>query len=332
MAKRLFLTATVTIYCYFCIQLIGSMDWGALALALISAWLMKDGVLEFQMGSRHLLADHFRKDSAAQEILNNPGFLTHIFAFIAAFIVTLGFFITLKGMSINHGSIPVIVIISGMTYALYKMLMPTVDRSEEPESSPKAKPDLSERHLGDSAYRYAKFVMGMVLITVILNIALASLLSAKDTMDFVTSESNFDTFDHRAVDRSVAYNGLNPVSRALLNGYILSSEFRTALTNEILDSFIDTSDRASLFYGFWPFYFVLNLVHALPFSLGFVLLLRGLRKRNDAIKLRIERLLGLVAPSVKRALARAQETLASRRSRANTVSNSKEQFRREDSK
>ena len=287
--RKLFLVALVIGHLWITYLLVGVHDLFAFVWLLFSAYLIKDVVLEFQMGGRRLLANHVKPDSEAHKLISTPGVFSHVFAFIIAVLLSIGFFVTATGIIKSHGLIPVSIMLAITTYVLFSGLMPSEDvekiKGELRDDKLGQKQTINDvaRSLEAGALKYANFVMKLVLITLIINVILAFVLSAHDTFKFATTDIGFSNFDTAATDDAIQYNGANYYTRALLNAYILADFFKIALANSLFQVFVGSDDKGSYFYVFYIFTLAFNLIKLVPFSIGFVLTARGYRQRSDSL-------------------------------------------------
>ena len=261
------------------------------------------------MGGRELMANHFKESSDIQAIVKKPGFLSHIFSFFAALVISVGLIVLLKGVVLNHGLFSFLILLFVITLALFPILGKGVSknthRKDDKKSFLRRQPrrkntdgdqtgdetheNVSEasaigRHFVPSASKYAAFVASLVIGIIALNLVMALFLSAKDTFVFLASEVTFDNFDELALADATAYNGKNMYSRAIINAYILGDVFRLALANSVFGVLVPSADKERFFYLFYIIVLFLNLIKLVPFSIGIVLFLRGIRRHSDSIQ------------------------------------------------
>jgi len=282
-------------------HLVGSSDLFTALLVVVVALIMKPVILEFQMGGRELMANHFKEASNIQEIIKKPGLLSHIFSIFAALTISTGLIVLLKGVVLSHGLLSFLTLLFVITLALFPILGQGVNKKipsglhskgEKANSAQTfdeglheaSKSSAIEHHLVTSASRYASFVASLVIGIIVLNLAMALLLSAKDTFIFLASEVTFDNFDELALADAIAYNGENMYSRAIINAYILGDVFRLALANSVFSVLVSSGDKERFFYFFYILVLFLNLIKLVPFSIGIVLFLRGVRRHSDSIQ------------------------------------------------
>jgi len=289
MKRRLFFSAVVVLLCVIVNLFVGLNDWLTLFGLLGAAGLMMPVVLEFQMGSRALLSNHLKRDGRLYHAVRKPGFVTKIIAFLAAFVLALGFFVSLKGVMISHGAISSLLIIALVTLLLFPWLMPAEERQIQSKHSMQ---DSNEENLEkndrkvvdvfeDTAKGYASFVASLVAVILVLNIALAMVLSARDVGVFMTTDITVENFSYIAADAAIGYSGFNEYSRSLINAFILSDHLKLALGNVLFDTFLPGAEKVKYFYVFYFATFLMNLVKLMPLSIGFVVFLGGVRRRSD---------------------------------------------------
>lgn len=303
--RKLFLVALVVGHLWVTNLLVGVHDFLTLIWLLFSAYLIKDVVLEFQMGGRRLLANHFKPDSDAHKLITSPGFFSHVFAYLLAVLLMTGFFVTAIGIIKSHGLLAVTIMLAATTYVLFAGLMPAEEKVsaerqvlENPEGEKLSIEEVANS-LEANALKYANFVMKLVLIIIVLNVTLSTVLSAHDTFKFATADITFANFDSAATANAVGYNGSNYYTRALLNAYIVADYFKLALANSLFAVFVGSDDKGSFFYVFYMFTLAFNLIKLVPFSIGFVLTARGYRQRSDDLLLTTTNFINRHTPMIK---------------------------------
>lgn len=163
---------------------------------------------------------------------------------------------------------------------------PVDDKDGEDDEAKDASPGqrLAERHLVPTASKYAAFVASLVVGIIALNILMAFILSAKDTFIFLASEVTFDNFDEVALEAAIPYNERNTLSRAVINAYVLGDAFRLALTDSVFSVFVPSGNKERFFYLFYILVLFMNLIKLVPFSVGIVVFLRGVRRYSDTVQ------------------------------------------------
>lgn len=282
MKNRLFLSALIVAFAAFIQYQVGLNDYVALAWLIFSAYLMKVVILEFHMGGRQLLSNHFKNNGNARKILRKPGIFAHGISFIVALFVAFGLFLLLKGISITHGNIPILVIIGITTIMVYPWLVPPSHGEALGDGSDTKV--LKDRELKDTTLKYADFVSRLALMIIFLNLVLAFALSARDTMVFLVSSIDMTNFNVYAHDHAVDSREYNHFTRIVINAYVLAESFKLALANLIYNALMTDAEKVRYFYVFYFTTFLMNLIKLTPISIGLVVLLRGIRFRSDALQ------------------------------------------------
>lgn len=300
MAKRIFFSIVVVLLCIAVNQFVGLHDWITLVGLAAAALLMQPVVLEFQMGGRVILSNHLKPDGRLHHAVVSPGILAKVIAYFAAFLLAIGFFISLKGMMLSHGAISSLFIVALANFLLFPWLVPANERTlernrlvpKDETECPENKTSLIVNEFQDSAVKYASFVAGIVAVIFVLNIALAAVLSAKDVGVFMTKDVNLNNFIAEAWGISIAYSGHNEYSRSLINAYILSDHLKLALGNALFDAFFPDAEKVKYFYAFYFATFLMNLVKLMPLSIGFVVFIGGVRRHSDKAQEKFEKTVG----------------------------------------
>lgn len=302
--------------------LVGRNDVLSILLMIVVALLMKPVILEFQMGGRQLMANQFNDRSDVKPKVQPPGFLSHVLAVLGALMISIGLMVLVKGIILSHGLISFVALLFVMTLALF----PILGKSEstfvegDAESSKPSDDSFLGRHLVPSASRYAAFVASLVVAIIILNIIMAFLLSAKDTFIFLASEVTVDNFDEIAVASAIPFNEHNTFSRAIINVYILADTFRLAVANSIFDVFVPSGNKERFFYLFYFVVLLLNLIKLVPFSVGIVVFLRGVRRHSDQAQAWTTKKYRKIEPHLVKGWSKASDLLSKNYAKAKSSS------------
>ncbi len=289
MITRLFFTALVVLVCIVVSLFVGMSDIATLIGLVIIALLMSPVVLEFQMGSRIMLAQHLNRDGRLHERVGTPGLVTKFFATVAALVLSVGFFVSLKGVMMSHGPLSVLIIIALATLVLFPWLMPAGKRMAE------------SGEIHENTGEYASFVASLVAVILGLNIVLAAVLSARDVGVFVTSDITVKNFGRIAAVSALEYTGLNTYSRTLINAYILTDHLKLAVGNMMFETFFPGVEKIRYFYLFYFGTFMMNLVKLMPLSVGFVVFIFGVRRNSDSLEVLVRKACIKFVPKVKKA-------------------------------
>lgn len=286
MKARIFLGLLVAVICFLTHATVGFNDYFLLGFAIFIAYLTQSVIIEFQMGSRYLIADHFNKDSEFSHVLRKPGLIAYTLSSIAAFILAITFLSFAKGLIIKQGFFPVLIILFVLSFLLYGFL---VDNGKSLKTHESLEKSINEHVVKDTAY-FANFSFKIVIISIAINLIFALAFSAFDTANFIFSNVTLADFDEHTVKQSLAYSNYNTYSRALINGYLLMDNFKLALVNQLLDVFYTTENRMNSFYLFYFLTLLLNIVKMIPFSIGFVFIIKGVGIRSGFYQMHVERL------------------------------------------
>lgn len=310
-AKKYLFTSIVLLLLWIIDYTVGRVDFFVSILLLVCAYLIKNVVLEFQMGGRRLIAEYFKENSDPRVIIESPGVISHVLAFTASCFIMVGFFVVAKGILDGHGLLPTVVIAGLFTFLLFNGLAPAEakgeadggdgDKSENTETGdvyqeqavendqkrPPAKMPKSVGEvagsLRDGTQKYAAFVTRLVVIIVVFNLLMALVLTAHDTFKFLVADVTLSKVPDVTNENAVQYNGLNHYSRAFLNAYVMADTFKLAVANLLFEAFVGEGRKEQWFYVFYLFTVAFNIVKLAPFSVGFVFAVRGLRQRSEQI-------------------------------------------------
>lgn len=322
MKQRLFFALLVALLCVTVNMFVGLHDIITLIGLILSAALMLPVVLEFQMGSRVFLSNHLKKDGQFYDVIRTPGLFTKVVAFVAAFALAIGLFVSLKGMIISHGLTPSLIIFMFITVSLFSWLMPVKKRNEgaghsENESEQDAHNETEKAldELEEPAKVYASFVASLIAFVLVVNFTLAAMLSAKDVGVFMATDINLENFSSLAAAASINYSGENEYSRSLINAYILMDYLKLSLVNVLFETFLPGSEKVEYFYAFYFSTFFMNLIKLMPLSIGFVVIIGGVRRHSDSAQALILRLAGSAKPITDKNIKNVRAKIKDFRSR-----------------
>jgi len=250
----------------------GLNDMGSLALMLISVIVIFNTILKLQLGNRRAIRAKAKKDSWLYRFLSKESSLwMKIVSLFSSIIFAVILTVVLKGIIISHGYVALFLIIISVSFVIFGFL-----REDNTTSS-----TVSDNLQSDIA-NHANNVLHIFIVAVLLNVILALLLSAHDTMFLLNSDITFLNFDNIAVHSAVEKTDSNHFTRLMINLYLLLDTFKLAVTTKIIDVMIPgMNDRVDLFYLFYGTIFLLNMMKLFGFSIAFVLFQKGLEVITD---------------------------------------------------
>lgn len=276
----------VVLVCFLTNAVVGLNDYFMLGLAIFIAYITQSVIIEFQMGSRHMLADHFKLDSELNQVLRKPGIFAFILSSIAAFILAASFLAFMKGLILQHGFFVISIMLFVSAIIIYKFLSENLESKDagiddNPSLEKERLETIIHRNVVTGTSHYANFAFRLVVIGVVLNIVFALLFTAFDTAYFIGADVTLANFDQHVLQKAIGFSEHNTYSRALLNAYLLMDSFKLAIVNSLLDMFMTTTEKLDNFYFFYFFTLLLNIIKLIPFSVSFVFLLKGIRIRSN---------------------------------------------------
>ncbi|WP_018873872.1 hypothetical protein [Thioalkalivibrio sp. ALJ16] len=267
----------------------GVNDWFSLLMLVASIVFLYPTILVGQMTLRNVAKTAIQKDSALYAFLNQPKTVAQqLFSIAMAIVLGISFLTVSKGIEMNHGLLPVVVIIFFLAWWISGRLV--------------AHPDLAlleQQHLQKKAL-YASVREGgidgsesgspdvsflsLFAAILVLNLLFALLLSAKDLFTFFVADVTFANFRSYALERGIEAGAFNSISRVFINVYVIFDSFKIAAANEILLALgIDKSGSHSAYYLFYLLVLAFNILKLLAFSVPLVFLQRGLLVRGASL-------------------------------------------------
>jgi len=260
----------------------GVNDWLSLLMLFASIMFLYPIILVGQMTLRNVAKAAVQEDSGLYAFLNKPKTVPQQLAsFVVAVVLGVAFLTVSKGIVINHGLLPVVIIVFFLAWWISgrlvvhpdlavlenrhlnrKALVATVS-GEESRDRGRPSPDVS--------------FLSLFAAILVLNLLLAMLLSAKDLFTFFVADVTISNFRSYAAGYGVEAGAFNSVSRVFINVYVLFESFKLAAANEILIALgIEKSGSHSAYYLFYMLVLAFNVLKLLAFSVPLVFLQRGL--------------------------------------------------------
>lgn len=283
----------------------GTNDWFSFFMLISSVFFLYPTVLVGQMTLRNVAKTAVDKESVIYAFLNKPKtFPQQVFSGFVALVLGVSFLTIAKGIELNHGLIPVLLIIFILTWLVSGRLVTNPGLS-----------DLEARHLrkeattasakiqnedGDERSSPEASFLGLFAAILALNFLFAMLLSGKDLFTFYLSDVTFSNFRSAALERGVESGSWNSISRVFINIYVIFESFKIAAANEFLLAFdFNKTTNSSAYYLFYLLVLVFNILKLLAFTVPLVFMQRGLVSRGAAVwEGPVMRLYGVISPSM----------------------------------
>ena len=265
----------------------GVNDWFSLLMLIASIIFLYPTILVGQMTLRNVAKTAVQEDSGLYAFLNKPKTVPQqLFSFVVAVVLGVSFLTVSKGIVINHGLLPVVLIVFFLAWWISGRLVAHPDLAflENRHLSRKAlSANVSgeESASGDQSSPDVSF-LSLLAAILVLNLLLAMLLSAKDLFTFFVADVTIANFRSYAAGHGVEAGAFNSVSRVFINVYVLFDSFKIGAANEILITLgIDKSATNSAYYLFYILVLAFNVLKLLAFSVPLVFLQRGLLVRGS---------------------------------------------------
>jgi len=251
----------------------GESDFFSLIFLIASALIIFNATVKLQVGNKRALRANAKKNSFLYKFLSKD---KTIAIMVVSFIVSFGFAamltMILKGIIIGHGYWTLFILITIISFTIFKFLNKETTANE-----------LVNENIQADMAKHANEMLYIFLVAMILNAVLSLLLSAHDTMVILNNKVTFENFDEFAAENQVFKNCdaggdcSNEYTRKMINLYIILDYFKLAVTNTIMMVFVPTLEQRNEYY--FPFYmiiFVLNMMKLFAFSMSFVLMQKGM--------------------------------------------------------
>ncbi|WP_280539349.1 hypothetical protein [Chromohalobacter sp. 11-W] len=255
----LFIAASMGVLTACHMLFFGISDMIALFLFIVTVYLIFRSVLELRMGSRKAMSVYFKKDSFFTSYLSqDKAWSQLIFSIIIAAFLSLAFMVVLKGMSLSHGFLSMLIIVGIASLFIRAINFSTI------------KETVGENTTG-TVSRHAISIISTVMTAFWLNLLLSMILSAHDLFTFLSSSIDFSSFINYAETRSIDKTIDNEASRFFVNLYVIINAFKIAMANEIMTALdISYQEKAQYFYIFYLSTLVMNMVKLFGFSLTLI--------------------------------------------------------------
>lgn len=241
----------------------------SLFLVIVSTIIMYRAISKYQNNNRKVLKAYTKEGGVLHAFFSKENtlfirFLSLFISFVLSFLLV----IMLRGISESHGTTALFLIIAVISFGIFSFITDSTTKSET------IKDNLQE-DLGNHASEF----LHLILVAFILTFALSIILSARDTYIFLqasTDNLNFYSFIDRAEEKQILKTDYNTISRGLMNLYIITENFKMALANHFVETFISEEHKEKYFYVFYFCVLFLNMMKLFGFSIAFVFLQKGL--------------------------------------------------------
>lgn len=251
----------------------GKSDLFSFVLWGLSASLMFFAIFKIQLANRKTFRAFTNEGGLLYKLLSHeksPFVL--IVSVLTSFFLAFVILIILKGMLHNHGLVQFFTLLFVSSYITYMLLV---------KVGTKSKQTLLDKELNQDIAVYALNVLQTFFIAIVLNFVLVLLLSFFDTYRFLHSQVTIQNFDLIATENAIVKNDSNHYSRIFINAFILIDYFKLSAAKLIIEPLVQMSE--SKYFGFYVVIFFFNFVKYFAFSLGFVLLQKGLESFSNKV-------------------------------------------------
>lgn len=244
---------------------------------MIFIWPMMSEIL---YNSRRTLSIYFRKESVVNEYIEKKNTILQIVVCgISSLALSILFIATTKGIILNHGYFPPLLILFIFNLVYYKFnakLIASIRIS------------LLEDNMNESIVRYGMTLLRIFIPAMVLNLILTLLFSAYDTYVFKTTDINFENFiRHTAEGNIIMANGHNQYSRIIINLYLFADNLKMAFAKYISEDMFHIDS----FYFFLIVATFLNFIKLVFFSWAYIILFCGFDRFINGSSDKVERLL-----------------------------------------
>lgn len=245
----------------------GENDFISLFLVAVVSILIAYALFELHHLQARFVLWNFKEDTFIYKFFAKKYSVTKVVVIgFSALVLSIILVVTIKGLVFNHGVIPFLFILAVICYFIF----PVLNKSNTGK--------ITKENLSEDVQEYADGVFGVFTVTLLINVALALALSARDVFAFFNAQVTLNNFLSEAANNSVPKNDSNDISRLLINLYITADYFRLAVANLVVDIFLSAKKADSGFYFFYLVTFVLNLFKLIGFSFSVVILQQSLTK------------------------------------------------------
>lgn len=255
----------VTIFFALIGLVVGRNDWLALILLVVFIAFLFDPIVAVRNTLRSSIRNNLKEGAPGYEFLGNDmTALRFAIASVVSLVIGVSFFVYYSAAIITHSLLATLFFTLVSVYFLIYSLS--------------ARSNLDLDSLNESIDN--KFdLLRLVTYAMLTSLAFALIFSAKDLYDFfrIGQEITISNFVGFAEEKAVDRTGVNPISRALINLYIVVDTFKVALIVSFIKSFgMDVGyGSGGSFYLFYFFSVLVNYLKSLPFSFAVVFFVAG---------------------------------------------------------
>lgn len=286
-----FLVANLWINSY----LVGFSDKLLAGSLAVTAWLMTATTIRLHNAGRSILASHFHENSHIQDFLLKPGLIKIVIAFIASFALAAYLAISIRALTISHGGWAPFVILALITLIFSFILKEDYTLVIKSERSLLKNPRTADEsrnakeHLSKAIKDNSRIFIKVMVAAFIINFTLSILLSAKNTLDFVTNDVNLENWIAAASEKTISETIDNKYSKLMINYAILIDYAKIGTLNTVIDNKAGLADeKASHFWVFFPLVFIINFLKLIPFSIAYVILYQSIQERTEGWRLAVK--------------------------------------------
>jgi len=260
-----FVVTTMTILLFLENWFFGHNDTISIFFIMLSTIIMFMFISKLQQANRKTMRVNAKKGSLLYNILSKNSFFTYFISFIVSFISSFSLVVIAKGMILNHGIIPVILVVLIGGFFTLNIIGDNEVSNEHIDEN--LKTEISTN---------INLLLRLIYVSFAFNLILTLFLSAHDVFVFINNNITLDNFDEYVIAHKVIKNGSNDVSRVFIHIYMLMDNIKMAITNIIFEKILHV-DKDDWFFTSYIIILFLNFIKMIGFSFGFVFLLKGLQ-------------------------------------------------------
>ncbi|MCB4204963.1 hypothetical protein LF845_08320 [Deferribacterales bacterium Es71-Z0220] len=238
-------------------------DIGAFGFILITALLILYQFVQIYTNSRRLLSIYFREGSFLNRFFNKKSFLVVLLAIFASIVLAITTY-GIAALMIKEN--PLLFIFStSISIAVINILYRFRRRTK-----------MIDDNLAGQLADYVITLLEVFLFTFITNIILTVIYTYHDYNLFFINDVNLNNFSDHALKNAIPKAEANNISRKMFNIFILLDYFKQAISFTIIDAFFEREQLRSSFLV--VVIFILDFIKYFSFSMGLVLIVKGLHR------------------------------------------------------
>ena len=260
-----FVVTSMTILLFLENWFFGYNDTISIFFIMLSTIIMFMFISKLQQANRKTMRVNAKKDSLLYNILSKNSFFTYFISFIVSFISSFSLVVISKGMILNHGILPVmLVVLIGGFFTLTVIGNNNISNEQIDEN---LKSEISTN---------INLLLLLIYVSFFFNLIITLFLSAHDVSVFINNNITLDNFDENVIAHKIIKNGSNDISRVFIHIYMLMDNIKMAITNIIFEKILHV-DKSDWFFASYIIILFFNFIKMIGFSFGFIFLLKGLQ-------------------------------------------------------